>query len=96
MALSDLRDVDLGDFETWPRWFRITGAVIVCAAILGAGYWYIVKDDIERLKQVQRQEQQLKRTFLKQKALAVNLPAYREQMEQIERNFGIMLRQLPN
>ena len=96
MALSDLRDIDVGDFETWPRWFRVFGAILVCGAILGAGYWFVVRHDIEQLQRVERQEQDLKQTFMKQKALAINLPAYREQMKQIERNFGVMLRQLPN
>ena len=96
MALSDLRDIDVGDFETWPRWFRIFGAVLICAAILGAGYWFVVKNDIEQLKRVERQEQDLKKTYLKQKSLAINLPAYREQMKQIELNGGVMWRQLPD
>lgn len=96
MAWSDLQEIEVGDISTWPTWFRVTMAFVVCGAILGAGYWFIVRHDIEDLRRVEQQEQTLRETFLKQKALAVNLPAYREQMKQIERNFGVMLRQLPD
>src|SRR3990172_4457565 len=33
---------------------------------------------------------------MKKKALAINLPAYKEQMEEMEQTFGSLLRQLPN
>jgi type IV pilus assembly protein PilO len=33
---------------------------------------------------------------MNKKALAVNLPAYKEQMEEMEQTFGSLLRQLPN
>jgi len=47
-------------------------------------------------QQVQEKENALRQTFLDKKALAVNLPAYRQQMEEMQQTFGTLLRQLPN
>ena len=38
----------------------------------------------------------MKNSFLEKKALAINLPAYKKQMEEIRQRFGLLLQQLPN
>jgi len=96
MALADVRDIDFGDVASWPSWFKIVMAGVVCVLILFAGYWFIVKDQIANLERVQKQEVALKKTYLDKKALAINLEAYRAQMKEMEETFGAMLRQLPD
>lgn len=96
MDLRDLQTVELNDFSSWPLWLRVFGSILICGGILFAGYWFLIKGEIEELKQAERQEQSLKKTFLEKKELAVNLPAYRKQMEEIQESFGVLLRQLPN
>jgi len=44
---------------------------------------------------VQRQELDLRATFEDRQRLAANLEAYRDQLAEVERTFGAMLRQLP-
>lgn len=96
MALADIRDIDINDFSSWPIWFKIAMAAVICVLILFAGYWFIVKDQIADLERQQKQEAALKKTFLEKKALAINLEAYRQQMKEMQETFGAMLRQLPN
>ncbi len=96
MALSDLQEVDFNDIGSWPLWLKITSTGLVCIAILAAGYWFIIKDQYADLQKLQRQEAQLKDAYLKKKALAINLAAYRQQMKEIEDTFGVMLKQLPD
>lgn len=96
MALADIRDIDFNDFGSWPIWFKIAMAAVICVSILFAGYWFIVKDQIADLERHQKQEVSLKKTFLDKKALAINLEAYRQQMKEMQETFGAMLRQLPN
>ena len=96
LTLDDLRNVDLNDISSWPRSVKVLAMVIVCVLILAAGYWFIVKDQIENLDRAQRRELALKDEFLKKKALAINLDAYRQQMVEMKQRFGVMLRQLPN
>ena len=96
MRLSDLQDIDIADISTWPVWFRMAMAAVGCVAILGAGYWFIIKGEIERLERLEGEEVSLRKTFLEKKALAVNLPAYRKQLVEMEDRFGVMVQQLPS
>jgi type IV pilus assembly protein PilO len=70
--------------------------VVGAGAILFAGYYYIIKDQIEELERFERKELSLKKTYLDKKELAINLPAYRAQMVEIKEKFGFLLQQLPN
>lgn len=96
MDFRDLQTIELNDIGSWPMWLKAFGSLLICGGIAFAGYWFIIKGQIEELKRAERSEQALKQTFLEKKALAVNLPAYRKQMEEIEESFGVLLRQLPN
>ena len=96
MALSEIRDIDLNDIPSWPTWAKIAATGVISIGILFAGYWFIVADQIKELEKAQRQEQNLKQTYLEKKALAVNLEAYRQQIVEIEETFGVMLKQLPD
>ena len=94
--LEDVKNADLNDPQSWPVSLKMLLIVIGAAAILFAGYYYIIKDQIEELERFQKKELSLKKSYLKKKELAINLPAYRLQMEEIKEKFGFLLQQLPN
>jgi type IV pilus assembly protein PilO len=94
--LSELRDLDINDVSSWPTPIKVLGAALIAAGIIAAGYYVFIKDKLAELDTAERQELELRQTFLKKKALAVNLPAYQQQMKEMEETFGVMLRQLPN
>ncbi len=71
-------------------------AGVVCALIMVAGYWFVIKDQRATLESEQRQEPVLKDDFMEKKALAINLDAYKQQMIEAEETFGVLLMQLPN
>lgn len=96
MNLNDLRNLDVSDIGSWPIPMKLLLAAIICVAILGLGYWYWIEDDRQSLAGEEKTELELRETFLKKKALAVNLSAYKLQMKEMEESFGVMLRQLPN
>jgi len=96
LTLDDLRSIDPNDISSWPRSVKVTAAVVVCLAILAAGYWFIIKDQIAELEKAERAEVALRDEFSRKKALAVNLEAYKQQMVEMQERFGVMLRQLPN
>jgi type IV pilus assembly protein PilO len=93
---SELRDIDIGDFSTWPIWFRWTAIVLVSGGVLFGGFKYFLEPENLILTKLERKETQLKKIFLKKKELVINLPAYRAQMKEIQDRFGVVLRQLPN
>ncbi|MGB5708098.1 MAG: type 4a pilus biogenesis protein PilO [Arenicellales bacterium] len=96
MQLSDLQDVDIADFSTWPHWFRWVIIFLVGAALLYSGYHFLIEPEQQALAKMERTEKQLRESFLIKKEQVVNLPAYREQMVEIQDRFGVVLKQLPN
>jgi type IV pilus assembly protein PilO len=94
--LDQLRGIDLNDPGSWPLPVKIGGVAILGVAILIAGFWFFVQDQIDAYAAATKKEDELRETFLSKKALAVNLPAYKQQMEDMRRTFGSLLRQLPN
>lgn len=91
-----LKDLDPNDFASWPQKAKYGVVILACLLLLVAGYWFVLKGRWEDLQFAEKKEDQLKQTYLSKKGLAVNLPAYREQMKQMEESFGVLLRQLPN
>lgn len=96
MALSDLRDIDINDVPSWPTWIKISATALLSGAILFAGYYFIVQHQIDELARVEKEELQLRSEYADKKGLAINLVAYRNQLEEIKDTFGIMLQQLPD
>lgn len=92
----DIKSLDFKDVASWPMPVKFIGVAIVGAAILVAGYWFIIKDERANYDQLQQQEAQLKQQFLQKKALAINLSAYKAQMQEMQQAFGTLLQQLPN
>lgn len=96
MALSDLRDIDINDIPSWPTWVKISATALLSGAILFAGYYFIVQHQIDELDRVEKEELRLRSEYADKKGLAINLVAYRNQLEEIKDTFGIMLQQLPD
>lgn len=96
MNLQDLNNIDLKTIGTAPAPVKGIVIAVVVIAILGAGYWFFVKGQLEQLERVQAQEVQLRQTFETRQRRAANLDAYRDQLDEMRRTFGTMLRQLPS
>lgn len=93
---AELQAVDWNDFSAWPFFIKGIGVVAICGVILFAGFWFIIRPELDDYASAQREEASLKSTFTNKKALAINLPAYQQQMEIMNQTFGSLLRQLPN
>jgi type IV pilus assembly protein PilO len=96
MTLDELRNLDLKDIAGLPLPAKIVGIAVICLLILGAGYWFVIADELAQREKAERQEQSLRQTYLAKKLLAINLDVYRKQMEEIRESLGSLLRQLPN
>jgi type IV pilus assembly protein PilO len=95
MTLDDLRRLDPKKIGTWPAGPKVGALVIVLLLLLGAGYWFDWSEQVARIDDERAKEQQLKTTFIAKKKQALDLPAYRKQLEDIEKQFGALLKQLP-
>ena len=54
------------------------------------------RDQWDQLEAGQKEEETLRQSWLTKKQQAVNLEAYRQQLKDIEQQFGALLKQLPN
>jgi type IV pilus assembly protein PilO len=94
--LEQLRTLDMRDIGRWPFLFRaVAVGLIFLVVAVGGTYYFVWKNKIPQLEQVERQETDLRATFESRQQLAANLEAYQAQLAEVEQTFGAMLRQLP-
>jgi type IV pilus assembly protein PilO len=94
--VEELRNLDPRDPGRWPLPIRI-GAVGVWFVVLTfvLSYMFVWQQQKPELERRQAEEQGLRDQFRKKHAKAVNLEVYKQQLKDIERSFGALLRQLP-
>ena len=94
--LDDLKSLDPNDPGRWPLPVR-AGTVALCFVVLAAALFYFLvwSDQKPRLDQAAAEELDLRKTFETKHSKAVNLAVYQQQLADIERSFGALLRQLP-
>ena len=95
MTLNDLRRLDPKKIGSWPILPKLGVLFITLLLIIGASYWFDWQHQIESINQEREREEGLRKTFLTKKSEAINLPAYQKQLEDIEKQFGALLKQLP-
>ena len=95
MTLNDLRRLDPKKIGSWPILPKVGVLFITLVLIIFASYWFDWKAQIERIDQEKLKEEGLRKSFLTKKSEAINLPAYQKQLEDIEKQFGALLKQLP-
>ncbi len=94
--LQELQTLDVQNPGAWPQWVRISTAVLLTAAVIGAGIWFGVKPIHEEIGREKTQEQSLREEFERKQKKVAALDAYRAQLAEMEKSFGAMLRQLPS
>ncbi len=93
---DQFKGLDTSDPGSWPIAVKVVAIIAVCIAVLGAGYWFDTQHQLADLEKAEQKESELKDTFKVKQLKAINLDAYRQQMAEMERSFGAMLRQLPS
>ncbi len=96
MNLQDLQSIDLNNIGTQPPAVKAGIVAVLCAAVLGAGYWFVTKPQLEALAKAEEVEQDKRDTFEARQRKAANLEPLKAQLEEIKQSFGAMLRQLPD
>lgn len=93
---DDFRFMNPNDPGSWPLIPKISVLVGLFVAIVAAGWWFVWNDQFVDLETKEREEQTLKQQFLDKKRQAVNLDLYVQQLAEIDRSFGALLKQLPD
>ena len=97
--INNLNEFDVNDLKligTAPWIIKSVLIVILCVIIAVAGYFLDTTAQLDALTVVENKETSLKTTLDKKQSKAVNLQAYKQQLEDMRQSFGALLRQLPN
>lgn len=93
---DDFRFMNPNEPGSWPLIPKISVLTGVFVAIVAAGWWFVWNDQFVDLETKEREEQTLKQQYLDKKRQAVNLDLYVQQLAEIDRSFGALLKQLPD
>jgi type IV pilus assembly protein PilO len=93
---DDFRFLNPNDPAAWPPIPKMAALAGILLALVVAGWWFLWSDQLVELETKQKEEETLKLQYLDKKKQAVNLDLYIEQLAEIDRSFGALLKQLPN
>ena len=97
--INKLNELDVNDLKligTAPWLVKSILIGILCTIIAVAGYFVDTTAQLDALNIVEVEEISLKETLDQKQSKAVNLQAYKQQLEDMRESFGALLRQLPN
>jgi len=92
---EDFKSLDPNDPGLWPWAPKVVFLTVLFLVICLGGWWFFWADQLTELNEKQQEEERLKSEFLDKKKQAVNLDVYTQQLAQIDRSFGALLKQLP-
>jgi len=84
------------DPGTWHAAPKILVLLAIVAGIPLGGYFAINQGQLEELELGQQKEVKLKDEYVNKKKQAINLDLHRQQLREIDTQFGALLKQLPN
>lgn len=94
--VEDFKYLNPKDPGTWPILPKLAALLGLLIAIPVAGFFLDWKNQIEEIEAGAQQEDKLKKDYLDKKRQAVNLDLHKQQLREIDTQFGALLRQLPN
>ena len=94
--LDDLRNLDRNNVGGWSKSVKVFFASLIVILILLLGWYFKIRDQQAELEGVRAKELTLRKEFADKQAKAVNLEAYRKQLDDMTEMLQTMLRQLPS
>lgn len=95
MNLSNVT-LDFDNLGAWPTPVKVAVVLLVGALTAGLMFYLDTQNQLAELDVHQAKELDLKSAFEAKQKKAANLEEYRVQLEEIEKSFGDLLRQLPD
>ena len=96
MKLEDFNNIDFKNAGSLPMPVKLVLLGFLFLVLVGLGYWFLWSPQIEEFDQAEAKEQELRQVFTTKKGQAIKIEAYKQQMVDIEKTFGALLKQLPD
>ncbi len=94
--LDEFKRTNWSDPGTWHFAPKILVLLAIIVGIPVAGFFADTQSQLEELERGVNDETKLKTEYVDKKKQAVNLDLHRQQLREIDTQFGALLRQLPN
>jgi type IV pilus assembly protein PilO len=96
MKLDDFNNIDFKNAGNLPVPVKLVLMAVLFLIVIVLGYWFMWSTEIEEYDQALAKETELRNVFMTKKAQTIKADAYRQQMIDIEKTFGTLLKQLPD
>lgn len=93
---EDFKRTNWKDPGTWTMLPMLLVLLVILVVIPVAGYFLVWDPQYEDLTKGRQAEESLKKDYLAKKTQAVNLDLHKQQLREIDTQFGALLKQLPN
>lgn len=93
---DDFKHTNWKDPGTWTFAPKLLVLIAILVAVPVGGYLLLWQDQIADLQKGVAHEEALKKDYLAKKTQSVNLDLYKQQLREIDTQFGALLKQLPN
>jgi type IV pilus assembly protein PilO len=93
---DDFKRTNWKDPGTWSFAPKLLVLIAILVAIPVAGYFLLWQDQIAEIEKGVALEEALKKDYLAKKTQAINLDLHKQQLREIDTQFGALLKQLPN
>lgn len=93
--INQLRSLDPKNMGSWPLPLRILVLIGIYGVVLLAGYYFLISDQLDERSKLVDKEASLKSEFEAKALQAANLDTYQKQLDDMQKSFGTMLKQLP-
>jgi type IV pilus assembly protein PilO len=94
--LDEFKRTNWQDPGTWHWAPKILVLLAILVGVPVAGFFADTQGQIDELERGRTEQEKLKQDYLSKKKQAVNLDLHRQQLREIDTQFGALLRQLPN
>jgi type IV pilus assembly protein PilO len=94
--VDEFKRTNWQDPGTWHVAPQLLVLLVIVVGIPVAAYFADTQSQIDELENGRSQEAKLKEEYLNKKKQAINLDLHRQQLREIDTQFGALLRQLPN
>lgn len=97
-TIEQIQNIDFSDTEkigVWPMPVRVALWLLVFGLLIGATWWFFIRDMNLQLQRAQMRESELRQDFERKAFEAANLEDYRAQMVAMDEQFKGLLAQLP-
>ncbi len=92
----DLRDINLDAILRAPDWAKAVTLLVIAALLAGGFWWFFYQPHTERVAEMEQRVSSLETQYQRKKRQVANLPALREQYEQLQQRMDQALEQLPD